>query len=141
MDNRPVSVEGVFLPSKNSIVKGATWTCIFHRNLLYRTRDNNSKIIDEQVNSIQTDRAIVTGIEKVIVPAGIFEKAVKVEWSGRIEMEADGGRKILKPLTARPFRKDIMWFAPGIGLVKRRIVYSALPNKNVTFVLEKYIRP
>ncbi len=141
LNNRPINVEGEFLPSKQAVIKGAMWKFIYFRNLSYRSRNSDDKIVDENADSVQTDIVTVKDREKIIVPAGIFKNAIRVEYLSRLEMKAKGRRSVLNPLTVKPYRRDTIWFAPGIGMVKRRVSYINQKGKNVTFVLNSYTRP
>ncbi len=141
LGNRPVGYNGEFLPPAEKLVEGAVWTFNYVRELSWRTRDAKQNIIDEQARGMQTDRAMAGVTEKIIVPVGIFNNALRVEWLGRIDIEAGKGRKVLQELTVEPFRRDTMWFVPGIGMVKRRVTYDSGLKEDITFDLVSYRRP
>ncbi|MBN2803494.1 MAG: hypothetical protein JXR91_10390 [Deltaproteobacteria bacterium] len=138
LDNIPLDIEGEFLPPVSSLIKGAVWKTNYKRRLKYRNRLDDAQIVDEVADSLQTDLANVSSIEKVIVPAGIFSEAYRVEIISRIEMDADGKRKVLNLLTVEPYKTEIIWFVKGIGIVKRRISYTSNRVKDITFVLKSF---
>jgi hypothetical protein len=73
------------------------------------------------------------------VPAGRFS-ARRIDWTSRIELAA-GARPVLDPLTAEPFRTEVMWVAEGVGIVRRRVEHSIPTKAVVTFDLVSYTVP
>lgn len=135
----PVEVEGSLLPAVPYIIEGGVWKHIFRRKVTYESRDRSGKTHVEEAMAIQSDRAMVKERDEVIVPAGRFD-ATELEWIARVEIEAKK-RKVLRELTSEPFRKETMWFARGIGPVRRFVQYTGVREGIVSFDLVMYKRP
>jgi hypothetical protein len=137
--NRPRKVSGVLLPARSAIIAGATWTVVYERKVTHAMRDDRGRVIERKATAVQRDRATMKEIHEVSVPAGRFD-ALRIEWSGRVEVKV-GKRPVLDGLTLEPFRAETTWFAPGIGLVRRRVSYTGSVKDSVTFNLLRYERP
>jgi hypothetical protein len=136
-----ISSEGRFLPKFKYIIKDAVWNLYFKLDFLYLYTDKKGKEIKEQATAYETNRAMAGEKEEIITPYGIFN-AVKINWLGRVEIKTQkSNRKVLKELTTRPYREEAMWFAPGIGMIRRKIVYLDDKKNPVFFDLIRYHRP
>ena len=135
----PVEVEGSLLPAVPYIIEGGVWKHIFRRKVTYESRDRSGKTHVEEAMATQSDRAMVKERDEVIVPAGRFD-AIELEWIARVDIEAKK-RKVLREITSEPFRKETMWFARGIGPVRRFVQYTGVREGIVSFDLVMYKRP
>jgi len=140
LSNPPGELTGTLLPATRYIIPDGVWSFQITRELDYQSMIENRKIVVEKARAIEVDRALVTGLIDVVVPAGIY-KAWRVDWISRIEMKAGKGRDVLARLTTEPYRKDAMWFAPGVGLVKRRVSFMESPAEEITFSLVRMNTP
>ncbi|MCP4600268.1 MAG: hypothetical protein GY847_07010 [Proteobacteria bacterium] len=135
----PGRVKGAFLPGTHQLITGAVWT----QELVWSIRSGQSKNKRRgragKTTAEQRDRAYVESIETTIVPAGSFE-AVRITWLSRFFVKSKG-RSDLNHLDDTLFRKEQMWLARGVGIVKRRIEYSGKSNETISFDLEFYDRP
>lgn len=141
-DARPQTVSGAFLPPRAAVVRDAVWEQKLGLEVDYALRGGGGRV--GKVGAEQKDRARVEGWETAVVPGGAFE-AARLEWSSRVEI-TDRGRVVLDHLTAEPFRSEIMWVVPGIGVVKRHVTYGdpkAVDSMrdSVSFELVRYDRP
>ncbi len=137
LGNRPISVQGAFLPNPARIVEHAVWTHEYKRRVIHRYNDKHGKMREVQAECRQRDRAQAKGLEYIAGLTGRF-KSRRVSWLSRMEIKAKG-RPILKQLTTEPFRKETTWFAEGYGLVRRKIEY--LGEEPILFDLVGYTRP
>ncbi|MCP4599748.1 MAG: hypothetical protein GY847_04280 [Proteobacteria bacterium] len=137
--NRPASVDGEFLPVASRIIKDAVWTHEYKRNVLYKYRNKAGKLQEILAQARQRDRARETGLSQVIVPAGRFT-AYCVSWLSRIQIRAEE-RLVLKRLTSEPYRRETMWLAPDMGIIRRKIEYLGEETKSIYFDLISYMRP
>jgi hypothetical protein len=122
MGSKPVEMEGEFLPNPKRVIEDAVWAQRLTRHVMYSMRDKKGKIHKSTAIAKQRDRAQAGKFEPIVVPAGRFG-AHRVDWLSRIEVTTEG-RPILEHLTTEPYRKESMWIAPGIGIVKRQIDYQ-----------------
>jgi hypothetical protein len=138
LGTRTISTKGELLPPQVRLIEGAVWTDIHHRVLRYGYRDKKGRHHELEARAVIRNRAHANGFETVIVPAGRFG-AYRIEWLTRVDIEAEG-RPILEHLTTEPFRRETMWVAPGVGIVKRNIDYLAVgrPSRTVTLSLTDY---
>jgi len=139
LGDRPREVEGALLPAISLIGKGAVWRHVYRRDVVYRYRDKKGRLHEDEAEGIQTDRANMWDFEDVFVPAGRF-RCHRISWIGRIELRVDG-RPVLTELTADPYREETTWFAPGVGLVRRRISHRRDDMEVVTFDLVEHEVP
>jgi hypothetical protein len=139
LGNRPERVLGSLLPSPAAVVVGAAWTAEYERKVLHKITDDRGKTHERKALARQKDRAIAQDVHEVDVPAGRFD-ARRIEWMGRVSISV-GKRPVLDGLTSEPFRSETTWFAPGIGMVKRRVAYGDSMKDSVTFNLVRYERP
>jgi hypothetical protein len=139
LGNRPIAARGAFLPENAKVVVGGVWNAEYEREVTYHTRGYDGNPIEGPAVATQKDRAAVEDFEEVVVPAGVF-KAFRVFWLGRVSI-AMKRRPVLDELTAEPYRRDTMWFAPGIGVIRRKVVYPARKDAEVVFDLSHYERP
>jgi hypothetical protein len=136
---RPTAVEGILVPSRGAFGEGAVWSQRYERGGEHEMTNAKGKPARVAVQGVQNDRALAGEQAVITVPAGSFP-ARRVDWTGRIELAA-GARPVLDPLTAAPFRKEVMWIATGVGIVRRRVEH-ALPTETViTFDLVSYTIP
>jgi hypothetical protein len=142
LDSPPYQNEGKWLPAMKYVIADAVWQSAAKRNIEYRSRGRDREIIVEDAVMIQTDRAQVKQKEKVVVPAGVFE-AWLVSWRSRMEIRAGkAGRKVLAEMTTEPFRRETAWFAPGIGMVRRRVIYEGSGGReDIVFSLVSFRYP
>lgn len=132
---------GKWLPDMKFMISDAVWEYGHRRHIRYRSRGNNQEIIEEDALIAQTDRAQMLRQEKVIVPAGVFQ-ADLVSWVSRIEIRAGKrGRRVLEKLTTEPFKKETVWFAPGVGMVRRRVTHAAPHQRDIIFELIRFEPP
>ena len=133
---RTTSADGELLPPQVRMIEGAVWNEIQHRELIYTYRDKKGVSHSVNANAVIRNRAHVREFEQIVVPAGQFG-AYRVEWISRVDIKAEG-RPILEHLTAAPYRRETMWIATGIGIVKRDIDFLRDGKKehSVTFALE-----
>ncbi|MFO8074305.1 MAG: hypothetical protein R6V85_20780 [Polyangia bacterium] len=141
-DARPRTVSGAFLPPRAAVVRDAVWEQKLGLEVDYTLQGGGGRV--RRVSAEQKDRARVEGWETVVVPGGAFE-AARLEWSSRVEI-VDRGRVVLDQLTAEPFRSEIMWVVPGIGVVKRHVIWGDPGagdslGDGVSFELVRYERP
>ncbi len=138
LDTRPFRVEGTTLPKRRQLVAGAVWTEIQHRKLIYRYQDTHGKTQSLKADAVIKNRAHTRTFETVVVPAGRYG-AFRIEWIGRVAITA-AGRPILAHLTSEPFRRETMWVAPGVGVVKREISYldRGISAQSVTLALKMF---
>jgi hypothetical protein len=139
LGNRPNTVGGSLLASSASMIIGAVWTHEYGREVVHKITDDRGKTHERKATAQQKDRAIVKEVHEVDVPAGRFD-ARRIEWIGRVAISV-GKRPVLDGLTSEPFRNETTWFAPGIGMVKRRVAYGDSMRDSVTFNLVRYVRP
>jgi hypothetical protein len=125
---RPSSVGGTLTPSRRGLVEGAAWSQILTREVAHVMATPKGGSEKVTARGVQTDRALAGELADVIVPAGRFS-ARRVDWTCRLDLMR-GKRPILDPLTAKAFRTEIMWIAPGVGVVRRRVEH-AFPEKAV----------
>lgn len=141
LGNKPNKYQGNWLPQLKYVIDDAVWKYSRQRELVYHTRGPKNRIIEEPAIGLQTDRAVVKGKEKVIVPAGVFE-AYHISWTSRIEMRTQKKRrKVLQELTVEPFKQESMWFSPGVGMVRRRVTYLGKNKEDIIFDLVSFHRP
>jgi hypothetical protein len=139
LGNRPSETRGVFLPSSAKMSVGSVWNAEYERQVTYHSRGFGGRQVEGPAVATQKDRGMVESFEEVVVPAGAF-KAFRVFWLGRVSI-AMKGRPVLDGLTAEPYRKDTMWFASGIGMVRRKVIYPERKDGEVVFDLVRYERP
>ena len=139
MGNRPEKVAGSLLPSPASLIAGAVWVHEYERKVIHEITDDRGKTHERKAVANQTDRATAQEVHEVDVPAGRFD-ARRIEWIGRVAISV-GKRPVLDGLTSEPYRSETTWFAPGIGLVRRRVAYGDSMKDSVTFNLLRYERP
>jgi len=137
--NRPDTTTGTFLPDYHYAINNAVWKQHFKRKVKYDSPDKKGKIHIQSAVGIQTDRAMVSGNEQTIVPAGIFN-SLRIDWTGRIEIKA-GKRKLLSQITSEPYRTETTWFTAGIGMIRRRVEYLKPQRSIISFDLVRYSRP
>ncbi|MCK9523085.1 MAG: hypothetical protein M0R76_08575 [Proteobacteria bacterium] len=125
---------GALLPEMRQVLPQATWQQVMSRRVHYESQDAHRRSFVEPAQATQTDRAHVVGQMDMVVPAGVFS-AWRVEWLGRLDIRAGKRRTVLDASTAAPFRQEVMWWAPGTGLVKRRVKLAAHPGEEVIFSL------
>ncbi|MBN2341792.1 MAG: hypothetical protein JXX29_10720 [Deltaproteobacteria bacterium] len=136
-----VDREGTWIPELKYVIEDAVWQYKQTRNLTYRTRGKNNQIVEEPAVGVQTDRAQIKVKEKVIVPAGVFD-SYHVQWTSRMEIiTRKKRRKVLDELSIEPYKKESTWFAPGIGMVRRRVTYSSNNKEDIIFDLVSFTRP
>lgn len=141
LGNKATATSGNWLPPIKYIIEDAVWEYRMTRDIQYRSRGKNKKIFEESATGTQTDRATVKSFEKVIVPAGVFT-AYQIQWNSRMDIfTKKNKRKVLENLTAKPFKHEKTWFAPGIGMVKRRVTYNTKNKEDITFDLVSFTRP
>jgi len=121
MHNAVEVAQGAFLPNPAIIGKGAVWEEVLHRKVVHQFRDVRGRFRQSDALAIQTNRANVDMYRDVTVPAGPFQ-AFGIKWISRVAIEVDK-RPILLDLTSKPYRKETMWVARGIGVVRRSIAY------------------
>jgi hypothetical protein len=117
----PRSYEGELLPHAARVVEGAVWTKSSKREILYKYTDKKGRPFEARAKATQRDRARASKFETVVVGAGRFG-AHRVEWLSRVAIKTKG-RSVLAYLTTEPYRREVMWLAPGIGIVSRNISY------------------
>ncbi len=139
LGNRPTGVTGYFIPQAGAIGRGAVWRQELAREVVHRFRDSRGKPQERPAKAMQRDRAEVEDEEEVTTPAGRYQ-AFRVYWLSRIEIKVKK-RLILDRLTDEPYRKEIMWLTPGIGVVRRRIEYPGVRAGRISFDLLHYTRP
>jgi hypothetical protein len=133
------AVIGEFLPVADRIIDDAVWIHQYQREVIYDSYNRQGRRVKALANLLQKDRAKAGGLEKVLTRAGTFQ-ALRVTWLSRAEIKIKG-RPVLEKLTTEPYRKEIMWLAPGYGIVRREIEYMGEETKTVTFDLMEYTRP
>ena len=89
--------------------------------MVYRYTDAKGREVEERARATERDRAQAGKFEALVVPAGRFG-AHRIEWLSRVAIKSEG-RPVLAYLTTEPYRKETMWLAPGIGIIRRNIVY------------------
>jgi hypothetical protein len=139
LGNRPRRTSGTLLPPAGMLVPRASWDLMLERQVVHTIRDELERPVTRPMRAVQSDRALADGFEDVVVPAGEFG-AARVEWTSRLTLFV-GRRQVLDALTLEPFRSETTWIAPGVGIVKRQIVWTGSPRNAVTFQLEHYHRP
>lgn len=139
LGNRPSETRGVFLPESAKMSVGSVWNAEYVREVTYHSRGFGGRQIAGPAVATQKDRGTVEDLEEIVVPAGIF-KAFRVFWLGRVSI-AMKGRPVLDAFTAEPYRKDTMWFAAGVGMIRRKVIFSARVDGEVIFDLARYERP
>lgn len=137
--NRAREIRGSLLPPMSSIVIGAVWHQEYERQVTHEIRDERGRVHARKALAVQRDRAIAKEIHEVDVPAGRFDSR-RIEWIGRVSISV-GKRPVLDGLTSEPYRSETTWFAPGVGLVRRRVAYGESMKNSVTFNLVEYHRP
>lgn len=132
------SFDGELVPHPSRVIDGAVWTVSTAATIRHKYLDKKGVAHERDAESVQTDRAQVAGLEKVVVPAGRFD-AYRVRWQSRYAIKA-GGRPVLEPLTASPYRRETMWIAPGYGIVRRSVAYKQAgeKTKRVSFDLVQF---
>ena len=115
------------------------WTHGYERQVTHSIQDDRGRVHKRRARAEQADRATVLDRHEVVVPAGRFD-AYRIEWTGRVSLLI-GKRPVLDGLTAERFRTETTWFAPGIGMVRRRVSYAGSAKDSVTFNLLSYERP
>lgn len=138
-ESEPVKLEGRLMPGLPYLIEGGVWNQIFKRQVTYESKDRAGVVRVEKAQATQTDRAMVVESDETIVPAGRFS-TLQIQWISRVEMNADK-RKVLAKLTAEPFRKETMWLAKGVGIVRRHIEYLGTRSGTLSFDLVMYKRP
>ena len=133
-DEAAPELTGALLPKMRQVLPQATWQQRMSRRVHYESQDAQRRSFVEPAQATQTDRAHVVGQMDMVVPAGVFS-AWRVEWLGRLDIRAGTRRTVLDASTAAPFRQEVMWWAPGTGLVKRRVKLAAHPGEEVIFSL------
>jgi hypothetical protein len=141
----PSTVTGKLVPHPKAMIEEAVWTMETQRDVVYRYKDEKEKSYELAAVASQQDRARVIGFESIIVPAGSFG-AHRIQWRSRIEIETKDDAKtrtVLERLTTEPFRRELMWVAPGIGIVRREIDYREMfrGKEVIVFELIRYVRP
>jgi hypothetical protein len=120
-DSQPLRIEGETLPRTVRLVEGAVWEFRIELEPSYRFTDKKGKVTEATVHAEEHHRAYAKMMETIQVPKGRFS-ARRIEWVSRVQMTADG-RPVLCPLTAEPYRKETMWVAPNVGIIKRQITF------------------
>jgi hypothetical protein len=139
LGNRSEKVIGEFLPLADRIIDDAVWIHQYQREAIYDYYNRKGRPVKALATVLQKDRAKASGLEKILTRAGTFQ-ALRVLWLSRVEITVKG-RPVLEKLTTEPYRKEIMWLAPGYGIVRREIEYIGDETKKVTFDLVDYSRP
>ncbi|MDJ0765602.1 MAG: hypothetical protein QNJ97_21650 [Myxococcota bacterium] len=139
LGNLPSEIQGEFLPAEMRIGQGAVWSQFLKRDVIYQYRDKKGNQRSEPALAKQRDRAHVENREMIATPAGQYD-AWRISWISRIDITAKG-RPVLQELTSAPYRKETMWIAEGIGVVRRRIEYTGYPKATVTFDLTDFDHP
>lgn len=139
LGNGAEEVSGSLLPPVSAIVVGAVWSQEYKRRVIHEIRDDRGQVHARKAIAVQRDRAIAKEVHEVDVPAGRFD-ARRIEWIGRVSISI-GKRPVLDALTSEPYRSETTWFAPGVGLVRRRVAYGESMRNAVTFNLTEYHRP
>ncbi|MBN2525908.1 MAG: hypothetical protein JXR76_05895 [Deltaproteobacteria bacterium] len=133
--------EGHWLPPEPYLVDDAVWKYTYRRKIKYRSQNKHREIVEEDAVGVQTERATMKRQEKVVVPAGVFQSYL-VSYGSRMEILAGTERrKVLQKLTTEPFRRETVWFAPGVGMVRRRITYNTPEKVDIIFNLVRFENP
>jgi len=135
----PTGIEGFLVPSRRDFGEGAVWSQSYAREGTHEMTTPKGDAVRVDVRGVQTDRALAGELADVTVPAGRFP-ARRVDWIGRIELK-DGKRPVLDPLTAKPFRTEILWVSEAVGIVRRRVEHAIPAEAVVTFDLVSYTFP
>jgi hypothetical protein len=139
LGSRSSEIGGLLVPARRNLVEGAVWSQSYRREGSHEMTTPKNQTVRVDVRGVQTDRALAGEQAEVIVPAGSFS-ARRIDWTGRIEL-SDRGRPVLDPLTAKPFRKEILWVSEGVGIVRRRVEHAIPDEAVVTFDLVSYTVP
>jgi len=134
--SRPIEVGGFPVPARRDLGEGAVWSQSYERTGEHEMTTSKGQAVRVEVRGKQTDRALAGELADVTVPAGRFS-ARRVDWTARIEL-FEGKRPVLDPLTAKPFRTEILWVSERVGIVRRRVEHSIPDEAVVTFDLVSY---
>jgi hypothetical protein len=137
--SRSSEIGGFLVPARRDFGEGAVWSQSYVREGTHEMTTPKGQTVRVDVRGVQTDRALAGELADVIVPAGSFS-ARRIDWTGRIELSA-GKRPVLDPLTAAPFRKEILWVSESAGIVRRRVEHAIPDEVVVTFDLVSYTVP
>ncbi|MCK9459190.1 MAG: hypothetical protein M0R80_06090 [Proteobacteria bacterium] len=136
---KPGAIEGFLVPPRRGLGDGAAWSQSFARSGEHEMTDAKGRTERVAVRGTQIDRALAGELADVTVPAGTFP-ARRIDWTARVELFV-GKRPVLDPLTAKPFRTEILWVSEGVGIVRRRVEHAIPDETVVTFDLVSYTVP
>lgn len=108
--------EGETLPSPGLIAEGYSWVSDYKLRAIVEDEVNPSSLeITVKVNHV------IAGNEEVVVPAGTFNDALRVDSSGSIEMVMLMGEMTTNLPNVSFFYST--WYAEGVGMVKINNTY------------------
>lgn len=113
--------EGETLPAEELMNPGYSWTSNYKMNA-----DIAIPSFEQNFESIVTVEHEIVTIEEVVVPAGTFPQAVRVDSLGVVEMIVVMGETTI-PFSGIDFAYST-WYVEGVGMVKSSNDYAGMDN-------------